>query len=583
MTLETIERADEIPLMVYWLLQMQVHTIIDRVCPWPHTNRQGLSYGQLAVLFIAYVVHLRTHRLCGMEDWVMKHRLVLEQATGWSIGPKDATDDRLGAVLTVVGEDVERASTLQRELGQQLIQAYALPTDVGRFDTTTFTLYHRPAADGTAAGGLLSRGHSKDHPPDLLQFKQGLATLDPAGVPLLTQTVTGKAADDPLYLPAWRELCRLIGHSHFLYVADCKAAALATRAEVAAGEGCYLFPLPMTGKVPEQLREWVLNPPVPVASLLLPGNPAEASPPVVIGHGFVVERTLTATLANGQPYAWTERWLVTCSDALARRQQTTLLGHLEKAEAELAALNTKEGGRLAELQAQAESVLRRRKVSDLITFQVQETVTTQQRCVGPGRPGPNHPKQAVEIRRPQLTYQRNSAAIEEQRQLAGWHIHVTNATSPQLSLQQAIAYYRDEFLVERGFHRFKRGSLPALPLFVRLPNHIAGLMLLLMIALQLLTLLEFVARRELAQRQETLAGLEPSQPKLETASPSAERLLAQFDGIHFVVEHTGTHRIGQVFEALTPVQRRILNLLRVPESVYRIGFRVPARNCLNSS
>jgi len=255
---------------------------------------------------------------------------------------------------------------------------------------------------------------------------------------------------------------------------------------------------------------------------------------------------------------------------------------LDQAEAELAALNTKASLGWAEMQAQAESILRRRSVTDLRTLQGQETVTTQLRCVGPGRPGPDHPKQAIEIRRTQVTYHRNIAAIEEQQQLAGWRIHVTKAPLSRMTLQQALDYYRDEFLVELGFHRFKRGCLPAQSLFVRLPEHSAGLRRWLMIALQLLTLPKFVAQRELAQRQETLAGLEPSQPKMQTGSSSAERLLAQFDGVHFVVEPIETHRIGHIFESLALVQRRILGLLNVPESVYRIGFRVPVRNCFDS-
>jgi transposase len=45
-----------------------------------------------------------------------------------------------------------------------------------------------------------------------------------------------------------------------------------------------------------------------------------------------------------------------------------------------------------------------------------------------------------------------------------------------------MAYYRDEWLVEHGFRRFKKGSLPALPLFLRLDERIRGLMLLLMVA-----------------------------------------------------------------------------------------------------
>ena len=110
-------------------------------------------------------------------------------------------------------------------------------------------------------------GHSKNHRADLMQFKQGLGSLDPAGVPLFTNTVGGQAADDPLYLPAWQEMVKTIGHTHFLYVADCKAAALATRAAIDHGQGCYLFPLPMTGETPDLLRQWVLSPPVPVAKV----------------------------------------------------------------------------------------------------------------------------------------------------------------------------------------------------------------------------------------------------------------------------------------------------------------------------
>ena len=93
-------------------------------------------------------------------------------------------------------------------------------------------------------------GHSKDHRADLVQFKQGLGSLDPAGVPLLTNTVAGHAAHDPLYLPAWREMVKTIGHTHFLYVADCKAAALATRAAIDQERGFYLFPMPLTGDTP---------------------------------------------------------------------------------------------------------------------------------------------------------------------------------------------------------------------------------------------------------------------------------------------------------------------------------------------
>jgi transposase len=518
-----------------------------------------------------------------MEDWLAEHQVVLEHATGWQIRVKDGTDDRVGDLLSALGADEERSVLVQRRLGQHLIQAYALPTEVGRYDTTTFTVYHAPEANGKTAGGVLSHGHSKDHRPDLLQFKQGLATLDPAGMPIFTHTVGGQAADDPLYLPAWREMCATIGHRHFLFVADCKAAALQTRAEIDAQGGCYLFPMPMTGEVPEQLRAWVLNPPLTPEPLVLadPASPDEK--PEVVGAGFVVERSMRATLDDGRTHAWTECWLVTRSDALAQRRQHKLCDRLDKAEAELRRLNTKTWTSATDLVQAAQRVLDKRDVSPWLTCQVRDTVTQQTRYVGRGRPGPNRPVQVIEVHQFHLTFSRNQAAWEEALQLAGWRVHVTNVPTWRMSLSQAIAYYRDEFLVERGFHRFKHGSLPALPLFLRLAERIRGLMLLLLIALQCLTLLEFVAQRELAQRQETLAGLVPGNPKMKSARPSAERLLARFSGLHVLGERTGTRITGQIVEPLTPVQRRILALLGVPETIYTANFCLPAHNSLDSS
>lgn len=73
----------------------------------------------------------------------------------------------------------------------------------------------------------------------------------------------------------------------------------------------------------------------------------------------------------------------------------------------------------------------------------------------------------------QLHIQQIDTAIKEAETLAGWRLYVTNADASHLSLPLAVTYYRDEWLLERGFHRFKRGSLPALPIYFHAPrsNH----------------------------------------------------------------------------------------------------------------
>ncbi len=141
-----------------------------------------------------------------------------------------------------------------------------------------------------------------------------------------------------------------------------------------------------------------------------------------------------------------------------------------------------------------------------------------------------------------------------------------------MSVQQSVRYYRDEWRVERGMHQFKKGSLPALPLFLRIEERIKGLMMLLTIALQVLTLLEFVIRRELESQRETMAGLVPGNPRMKTARPTASLLLAQFKEINCLIEQTGERISGRIVETLTPLQVRILRLLGIPPEIYELSF-----------
>jgi transposase len=220
------ERVDDIPLIVEWLKQMDIVKWIDQKLSQPHGNRTGLSYGQLSVLLLTYMMTQADHRLCAAEAWVNSHRHILELTTGWVIGEKDATDDRLARMVEEFGKQEEACRQIEVKLGQHLIRAYELPTKVARADTTSFSVHHQQ--DESVEESLLRFGHSKDKRPDLLQYRQLLATLDPAGIPLVSATLPGNGADDPLYWPTWQRMAKVIGHKHFVFLADCKAAAIAT-------------------------------------------------------------------------------------------------------------------------------------------------------------------------------------------------------------------------------------------------------------------------------------------------------------------------------------------------------------------
>jgi transposase len=574
MMAQKIQRVDTIPLIIAMLTKMGVEKVIDSVFT-QHGNWSGLSYGQLTVLFVTYVLHSLTHRFSGMESWVNQHKAVIERVTGWQVGEKDATDDRLGRLSEVLGGNDEDIAQCQDRMGQGIIGAYKLPTQIVRYDTTSFNVYHHP---DNGKNGILEFGHSKNYRSDLLQFKQGLATLDPAGVPILSETFCGNRADDPCYLPAWRRMVKTIGSADFLFIADCKAASLQTRSAIDHEKGYYLFPLPMTGETPRHIKALVLNPDQACQEIVLAPKQDQDDVDRVVGKGFVVNQPMEARLENGAVHQWQERWMVSCSHAHAKRREKSFQDRLDKAEDKLSKLKAKTKDTADSFRIKAGKILQALSIEEYLRVEINETVTTQKKYIGKGRPGPKTPFEMVDIRSLTPVVHRNEEAIEQFRLLAGWRIFVTNVCEGTMTLNQSTQYYRDEWLVERGFHRFKKGHIPALPLFLRLPERIKGLMLMLTIALQVLTLMEFVSRMELSKSGEPISGLVPGNPKMKTNRPTAERLLSQFDNLHLLLEEKGKKISGVMVEDLTFLQKKILSILQLPEKIYDLSFKTGKKN-----
>lgn len=550
-----IERIDSIPILYHWLDRMKVAELIDMV--WESdTNWQGLSYGKLVVLFLIYVISTRNHRLSGMEEWVASHHQVLIGVTGWEIREKDSTDDRLGRLLEEIGSSEEKRLSYQRLAGVHLIQAYELPTEIARYDTTSVNVHHSSAPED----GVLSFGYSKDHRPDLLQFKQSLGTLDPAGVPLLTQTLPGNSADDPLYFSAWREMSEIIGHTLFLFVGDCKAASFATRSGISAGGGFYLFPAPQTGEMPQLLATWVTQ--VSAEQLETLSAPDKRGVMQTVGQGFSVVRTLTDEETN---HTWQEQCFVIQSFAMADKQRKSLLQRIDQAESKLKALKPKPQETVAQFQQRANQIIKKHRVSQFLSGSISQSYTLKKKFIGPGRPGPNRPYLFISTQQLDLSITKHQSNIDQALNLCGWRVYLSNRLPEQLSPQQANLFYRGQWVNEHGYHRFKKGALPALPLFIRIPDRIIGLMFLLMIALQALTLLDFVAGRELQQRDEPIKGLVPGNPTIATKRPSAERIIAQFNNLHLLIAQDDSFYI---LETLSDLQLKLLDILGIPSSIY---------------
>ena len=191
----TTERVDDIPLLLAHMQQMDLPTLLEIHFP-VHGNRQGLSFGWTATIWLAHILSQADHRMNQVQSWVERQLDTLRTCSGQRVQTLDLTDDRLADVLRILSDDTYWAN-FERGLTGSLLRVYDLRPERVRLDSTTASGYWQFTEDG-----LFQFGHSKDHRPDLPQLKVMLATLDPLGLPLATDVLSGQRADDPLYLPA---------------------------------------------------------------------------------------------------------------------------------------------------------------------------------------------------------------------------------------------------------------------------------------------------------------------------------------------------------------------------------------------
>ena len=559
----THERVDDIPLLIGLAQRLQLAEILDRHLGGHHLH-QGLSNGTLALIWIAFILSESDHRKSTVQDWVARHQHTLSTLLKQPISDTDFTDDRLSIVLRRLSP-AATWDALETDLWRATCDVSELPVERIRLDSTTAYGFHT-----AVEGGLMQRGHSKDHRPDLPQLKLMAAAAEPSGQLIASEVYSGNAADDPLYVPMIHRLRRLLGKTGLLYTGDCKMSALATRADLVTHGDYYLTTLPQGEETPEGLESWI--------TAVVAGNQEVQllwQDRRLLGGGYEFERTVQAVV-EGRAVTWTERVQVIRSHTLACAQDKTLEKRLGQAEAALRALTPPRGrGKrqiedVATLEAAIATILRQYQVADLLEVQWHREEETRTTYVGPGRGGPGRLQRAeTKVRHVITDVRRDVEAIAARRHRHGWRAQVTNAPLARLSLSESVVGYRAGWCLERDFHLLKDRPLGISPLWVRREDQIIGLTLLLTLALRLLTLFELLVRRGQAQRGEPLMGLYPGQASRKTDRPTGFRVLGAIARLEITL--TWVDRPEGGCWHLTPLPElliRVLSYLDLNPSIY---------------
>ena len=303
-----------------------------------------------------------------------------------------------------------------------------------------------------------------------------------------------------------------------------------------------------------------------------PGSAGTASDDgavVRVAEGYEWHETLTAT-ADGTPVTWTERRLLVRSLAHAQAAEAGLRARLARAQAALAPFATpptrRRGRDGQERVAAAQAIVTRYRVEELLQLTWSDAVPAQTIPAWDGRPATVQTPQAVPL--PVVCVTVNEAALATAIGRLGWRVYVTNHPAAGLPLARAVLAYRDEYLVERSLGRLKGRPLSLSPLYLTRDDHATGLIRLLSLALRVLTLLEGVVRRQLADpATPPLTGYYPGQPTRATRRPTTERLLAAFDGLTLTILRPAGTSLRHV-TPLSALQQRLLSLLGCPDDTY---------------
>ena len=561
------ERVDDVALLIGQMVKMGLPEVLDRHIP-RHWTQRGLSWGWTAVIWLAYILTEGDHRKVSVETYLKGMHYTLSRLTAQVIEPLDFSDDRLSHLLQHLSKPAYWHK-IERDLNERSIEIYDLSQDVIRCDATTLSGDHEVTGEA-----LVQFGHSKDD-PTRPQIKVMIGSLDPLGMPLATDVVSGERADDGLYRPIIERIRTGLQPPGLLFVGDCKMSALDTRAYLVRHRDWYLSPLPLTGATAEAMEAWITTGvrKGEAGELARIWRTDERGHEVLAAEGYDFERTCCVP---DSAVEWRERVLVVRAPLHAHQQAAGLEKRLRHAETQLTALTPPRGRGKRQITDEAtlveaiDRVLKDQRVDGVLRVAWEQQVEQTTQYVGRGRGSAGRPKRVIQKTRYHLTHiARQEDHIADLCPRFGWKAFVTNAGPKRLSLQEAVLCYRNGYRVERIFHRLK-SRVHITPLFVKRNEQIAGLTYLLTLGVRVLTVTGVVLRRSLETAQARLPGLHPENKHKMTDKPTAERILKAFSAISLTVIKTAAGE--DMLRRLTPLsglQEDILQRLGWGAALYR--------------
>ncbi len=412
---------------------------------------------------------------------------------GEGVGAVHLNDDALGRTLDAIYE--KGSTSLFSEIAFNIATKYHLIGQSAKLDTTSIKLfgeYCEVIEEDGKPPPQPAMGYSKDHRPDLKQVVMSLMVSGPGSIPLWFEGLDGNSQDKKSFhetIDRVRTFQQSLKNSpSFLWVAD---SALYHQ-----------------GKLKDTLIRFLTRIP---ATLKKVKNYCQQDK----------ENFDWSPLAPGYQGCWVdsnnpqkERWLLIQSEQSAKLQTITLLRRIEKsltqAKIDAKKLSAIHFGCEADARKAAE-----RFEKSLQYHQITQMITPVYGHDKQGRPKRgekatlNHYQVVIEL-------DKNDIKCKPYENKLGRFILGTNETEASLTAELMLSTYKEEQDVERGFRFIKDPCFQLNTIFLKKPERIEALMMIMTLCLMIYNLGQHQVREQLKVEKETL----PNQNGKEIKNPT---------------------------------------------------------------
>jgi transposase len=464
-------------------------------------SQRNLSVGECVKILILNGLGFINHQLYLVSDF-MKDKPI-ERLMGRAIEIDQINDDVLGRALDSLYDHgiadlftlISRKASNILELGNQRLHA----------DATSFHLhgdYSNPSEENSIN---IVRGYSRDHHPELKQVVLDMIVSNASGIPLAMKALSGNSCDK-------KDLPKIINnYIENLSFEERKTKTVIADSALYSSENLKNFPdgMKFITRVVETIKQ--------IKSLYREINKDDF---INIDDNYSYQE-FTSDYAGVK-----QRWIVYNSQAAYSKKSKTFDKNIEKK----VSSETKKFNKLCKKTFACE-VDAKQALDDFISSCIYIDLSSYKinqkiKHASKGRPSKKEKPQSFTYSIEGIV-EKSQDKIAQEKSKLGFFTLATNHLE-EYSAEEILTYYKEQGYVERGFRFLKDRTFLASSMFLKKPERIEGLMMIMCLCLTTYASLEYRIRKGLKEKNLTFKN----QVKKDVSNPTARWVFFCFKGIH---------------------------------------------------